>query len=255
MLLQDKVIVVMGATGLIGRALSDAIVSAGGTLVVADIDKKSVDDYVRDYESLEDRVVPVCVDITNKSHIDGLIEKIDKEKGRIDAVVNASYPRGRAFGTPLEEVEFKNFNENINCHLGGYFLLMQRFALYFKTQGHGNIVNISSIYGSMIPRFGIYEGTDMTMPIEYAAIKSALEHITRYFAKYYAKDGIRCNTLSPGGILDGQPEKFLESYNSYCGKTGMLQPSDLVGSLLFLLSEHSSHVTGQNLIVDDGFTL
>jgi NAD(P)-dependent dehydrogenase (short-subunit alcohol dehydrogenase family) len=95
----------------------------------------------------------------------------------------------------------------------------------------------------------------MTMPVEYAAIKSAIIHITRYFAQYYKANGIRCNTLSPGGIRDRQPDGFLEKYDSYCGEKGMLDAEDIAGSLLFLLSDASRYVTGQNVIVDDGFGL
>lgn len=95
----------------------------------------------------------------------------------------------------------------------------------------------------------------MTMPVEYAAIKAAIVHLTRYFAQYFKADGIRVNCISPGGILDKQDEKFLREYKSQCGEKGMLDPQDVTGSLLFLLSDASKYMTGQNLIVDDGFSL
>jgi NAD(P)-dependent dehydrogenase (short-subunit alcohol dehydrogenase family) len=95
----------------------------------------------------------------------------------------------------------------------------------------------------------------MTTPVEYAAIKSAVIHLTQYFAAYFKKDGIRCNSLSPGGILDRQPDSFLTAYAAHCGTKGMLDPADILGALLFLLSDASRYMTGQNLVVDDGFTL
>jgi len=91
--------------------------------------------------------------------------------------------------------------------------------------------------------------------VEYAAIKSSVIHLTRYFAQYFKRDGIRCNSLSPGGILDKQPESFLESYKSFCGTKGMLDSQDVIGTLLFLLSDASKYITGQNLVIDDGFSL
>ena len=107
----------------------------------------------------------------------------------------------------------------------------------------------------MAPRFEVYAGSSMTMPVEYAAIKSAVIQLTKYFAKYFLKDGIRCNALSPGGILDQQPDSFTSSYNKHCGAKGMLDPRDVVATLLYLLSDDSKYMTGQNLIIDDGFCL
>ena len=95
----------------------------------------------------------------------------------------------------------------------------------------------------------------MTMPVEYSAIKSAIIQLTRYFAKYFKEDGVRCNSLSPGGILDNQTDAFLEKYNSHCGTKGMLDPQDIAGVLVFLLSDASRYINGQNIIVDDGFTI
>ena len=95
----------------------------------------------------------------------------------------------------------------------------------------------------------------MTMPIEYSAIKSAVIMITRYFSQYFKVDGVRCNSLSPGGIYDHQPDSFLEKYNTYCGVKGMLDPQDLIGTLMFLLSDSSQYMSGQNITIDDGFSL
>jgi len=127
--------------------------------------------------------------------------------------------------------------------------------LYFQKQGYGNIINISSIYGVISPKFEIYNNTGMTTPVEYAAIKSGMLHLTKYMAKYFKGKNIRVNAISPGGILDGQPEEFLKKYNKQCLTKGMLDKNDLNGALVFLLSDMSKFVNGQNLIVDDGFVL
>jgi NAD(P)-dependent dehydrogenase (short-subunit alcohol dehydrogenase family) len=140
-------------------------------------------------------------------------------------------------------------------HIGGCFLASQQFAEYFKKQGRGNIINMASIYGTATPRFQIYDRTSMTMPVEYAAIKAAVIQLTKYMAQYFKRSGIRVNCISPGGILDGQPREFLASYNSYGASKGMLDPGDITGALLFLLSEMSEYVNGQNIVVDDGWSL
>ncbi len=100
-----------------------------------------------------------------------------------------------------------------------------------------------------------YDNTPMTMPVEYAAIKSGLIHLTKYMAKYFKGMNIKVNALSPGGILDKQPESFLEKYKEKCLNKGMLENSDLKGTLVYLLSDMSKYVNGQNIVVDDGFSL
>jgi len=95
----------------------------------------------------------------------------------------------------------------------------------------------------------------MTVPVEYSVIKSGLIHLTKYLAKFCKGKNIRVNSLSPGGIEDGQPEVFLKAYQEYCLSKGMLSPDDLTGGLVYLLGDESSFVNGQNLIIDDGFIL
>jgi NAD(P)-dependent dehydrogenase (short-subunit alcohol dehydrogenase family) len=114
---------------------------------------------------------------------------------------------------------------------------------------------MASIYGVVAPRFDIYAGTSMTMPVEYAVIKAGILHLTRYLAQYYKPQAIRVNALSPGGVFADQPADFVKKYNSHTAGGRMLNVDDLTGSLVYLLSSASAHVTGQNLIVDDGWTL
>jgi NAD(P)-dependent dehydrogenase (short-subunit alcohol dehydrogenase family) len=131
----------------------------------------------------------------------------------------------------------------------------QRFAKYFSNQGHGNILNIASIYGVIPPRFSIYKNLSITSPIEYAAIKSGLIHISKYFTKYYKGKNLRFNTISPGGIFDGHDEDFSKNYSAFCLNKGLLDPNDICGTVSFLLSNESQFINGQNIIIDDGFTL
>ncbi|MDP2761387.1 MAG: oxidoreductase, partial [Sideroxyarcus sp.] len=172
-----------------------------------------------------------------------------------DALVNNAYPRNKNYGRHFFDVEYADFCENLNLNLGGYFLTSQKLAGYFQKQGHGNIINISSIYGVIPPKFEVYDNTPMTMPVEYAAIKSAIIHLTKYMAKYFKGMNIRVNTLSPGGIFDHQPAAFLEAYRKQCLNKGMLDKSDICGTLVYLLSDLSAYVNGQNIVIDDGFSL
>jgi len=255
-MLEGKLVVVTGGAGLLGRAFAHRVAEQRGIAVVADIDAPAATRLADEIAAIHPgHAEAAVVDIVAKESVSALIADVSKRHGRIDAVVNNAYPRNRNYGRKLEDVTYEDFCENVDLHLGGYFLVAQQFGLYFKTQGAGNIVNMSSIYGLMAPRFGVYAGTPMTMPVEYAAIKSAVIQLTRYFAQYFKGDGVRVNCLSPGGILDRQPEDFTRAYNAHCNSKGMLDPRDIAGVLTFLLSDASRFITGQNFVVDDGFSL
>jgi NAD(P)-dependent dehydrogenase (short-subunit alcohol dehydrogenase family) len=255
-LLSNKVVVVTGGAGLLGKEFCTAIASHGGYAVVSDLNvgaaQRVADEINEQYPGCACAAV---MDITDKESIKAAIANVHASRASIDAVVNNAYPRNANYGRRLEDVTYDDFCANLSMHLGGYFLVAQQFAAFFRVQGRGNIINMSSIYGSMAPRFSLYEGTVMTMPVEYAAIKSGVEHLTRYFAQHLKGRNIRVNSLSPGGILDRQPQSFLDAYRSHCTSKGMLNAADLSGSLIYLLSDMSGHVVGQNLIVDDGFSL
>jgi len=254
-MLNDKVVVVTGGGGLLGRHFCNAIANQEGVAIVADVNLASARSVVAEIMENNGRAEAVVLDITDSTSVENLIASLHATYGRIDAVINNAYPRNKGWGKKLENVAYADFCENVGLHLGGYFLVAQKFALYFRANGGGNIVNMASIYGTQAPRFEIYSGTEMTMPVEYAAIKAAVIQLTQYFAQYFKTDKIRCNSLSPGGIHDHQPETFLRKYGSYCGTKGMLDPKDIIGALVFMLSDSSRYMNGQNLIVDDGFCL
>ncbi|WP_345980668.1 oxidoreductase [Sulfurimonas sp. HSL3-2] len=256
-MLKDKVVVVTGGAGLIGKEFIKAIVNNNGIAIIADINEAIGIEAKNDLSNKlnTNRIDFIQLDITSKESLIKCIKYVNEKYGKIDALVNNAYPRNKNYGRNFFDVEYSDFVENIGLNLGGYFTTSQQFAHYFSNQKYGNIINISSIYGVIAPRFEIYENTAMSMPIEYAAIKAALIHLTKYMSKYFKGMNIRVNTLSPGGILNNQPKDFLEKYNSYASTKGMLDPSDLTGSLIFLLSDSSKYINGQNIIIDDGWCL
>jgi len=257
MMLKDNVVVVTGGAGLIGQEFVKAIIENNGVAIVADINSE-LGNKIKSTLSKELNTTKIdyCqLDITSKKSLQECVSYLSNKYGRIDALVNNAYPRNKNYGKHFFDVEYDDFVENTGLNLGGYFVSSQQFAKYFQQQGHGNIINISSIYGVVAPRFEVYAGTKMTTPVEYAAIKSSLIHITKYMAKYFKGMNIRVNTLSPGGILDSQPESFLKEYKQKCLNKGMLDSEDLKGTLVYLLSDMSQFVNGQNIVVDDGFCL
>jgi len=252
-LVRDKVVIVTGGAGLLGRTFCQAIADNGGIAVVAEYDIAIAEKLCTSLENAS--IVPAQVNITDKNSIKALIATISEKYGRIDALVNSAYPRNKNYGKHFFDVAYSDFCENVGMNLGGYFLTSQQFAAYFEKQGYGNIINLASIYGVIAPRFEIYDNTHMTTPVEYAAIKSGLIHLTKYMAKYFKGKNIRVNTISLGGIEDKQPDPFLKAYKEFCLNKGMLDAKDISGTVLYLLSDLSEFVNGQNIVVDDGFTL
>jgi len=256
-MLKNKVIIITGGAGLLGKEFVKTVVEHHGTAIIADINAEAGESVksILSKELSSENIDFVLLDITSKESLQQTISYLDKKYGHIDALVNNAYPRNKNYGRNFFDVEYEDFCENLNLNLGGYFLASQQMAQYFQKQEHGNIINISSIYGVIAPKFEIYENIPMSMPIEYAAIKSALIHLTKYMAKYFKGMNIRVNAISPGGILNNQPQKFLDKYNNFASSKGMLDVVDLKGTLAYLLSDMSKYVNGQNIIVDDGFSL
>jgi len=257
MLLDGKVIVITGGAGLIGQEFAKAVMSQGGIAVIADIDEERMQYTVKELAQKfpSGKIDAFKLDVTSKDSLQECIDYVNRKYKKIDALINNAYPRNKNYGRHFFDVEYDDFVENLGMNLGGCIIPSQLFSLYFQEQGYGNIINISSIYGVIAPKFEIYGKTGMTMPVEYAAIKSGMLHLTKYMAKYFKGKNIRVNAISPGGILDSQPRKFLSEYNQQCSTKGMLDPKDLNGALIFLLSDMSSYINGQNIVVDDGFTL
>lgn len=245
-MLNDKKILVVGAGGLLGGHIVDRLLKHNATVIAADISLQNIQD------STNPRLTCVSLNLTDSSQVTDFFLEVNN----LDGVVNCSYPRNKNYGRHFFDVTLDDFNENLALHLGSSFLLMQQCAAFFLRKKHPfSLVNISSVYGVIAPRFGIYANTSMTMPVEYAAIKSAIIHLNKYVASYVKDSNFRINSVSLGGILDRQPESFLQEYKKFTLGKGMLDVEDIYGSILFLLSDHSKYINGQNIIVDDGFSL
>jgi NAD(P)-dependent dehydrogenase (short-subunit alcohol dehydrogenase family) len=245
--MKTNAIFIVGGAGLIGHALIKHLSFVGYNVVVGDLKFGCINP--------SENIFPLALNVDDEQSIDNAIEYIRREKFNLSSVINCVYPRTPNYGKKADEISLSDFQENVSLHLGGYFSVSQKFGRYFAQNGGGNIINFSSIYGSVMPRFELYEGTNMTMPVEYAAAKSGILQMTKYFAKLYKKNAVRYNCVSPGGVFDGQSQTFIDRYNKYCGSLGMLAPEDLCGVVEFLLSDNARYITGQEIIIDDGFSL
>ena len=256
MLLEGKVIAVIGANCPIGREAAAAIVKHEGTVVTASRSGKMASSFLDNFSTEERKRVDVTtVDVNIPESVEKFLEGITQRHGQCNGILNLAFPRNKQFGAKFEDVTYPSFLENVGNHLGGAFLVCQKAAALFTSQGGGSIINCSSVYGFMTPRFNIYEDTSMTKEVEYVTTKAAIIQLTRYLAQYLKGKGIRVNCISPGGVFKDQPQPFVDKYNAQCNIKGMLDGKDIAGTIVFLLSDLATHLTGQNIVVDDGFSL
>lgn len=242
MILKNKVIVVTGGSGLLGNAFIKDLSNEGANVINADINVKT------------DFAKGTChLDITNPLMVEKAILDIYNYFGKIDGLVNNAYPRTEDWGKKFEDVTFDSWSKNVDMQMNSYFFCCQQVLKYMALQKSGCIVNIASIYGVLGNDFSVYEGTQMTSPAAYSAIKGGIINFSRFLSSYYGKSGIRVNTVSPGGIFDYQNPIFVENYNKKVPMGRMGNPDDIAPSVAFLLSDKAKYITGHNLIVDGGW--
>jgi NAD(P)-dependent dehydrogenase (short-subunit alcohol dehydrogenase family) len=256
--LGGKVVIITGGAGMIGRSFVREVVEQGGTAIIADVDENEGNKVLSELQADLDvsRIEFIKVDINHIESVQDMVERVLGKYQKIDALVNNAYPRNKNYGRKFEDVEYVDFCENINLHLGGYFLVSKEISKVMVRQKNGVIIFIASIYGFMAPRFELYENTDFTSPVEYSAIKGGVLSLTKYLASYLGKHGIRVNALSPGGVHNNQSESFVSQYTKkVIVGPRMAETQDLSGALTFLLGDSSRYVTGQNIVVDGGWSI
>lgn len=261
--LKDRVILITGAAGLIGREYVNALASAGASVVVADIDPEKAASVAGEANG---KTLPVCLDVTQPESVQAMVGKAVDTYGRIDGLVNnaALDPKCDPQHADKHQLTFENFplmlwQQALDVNITGMFLCAQAVAPQMKKQGNGVIVNISSIYGLVGPDQRLYEKDEpgaalFYKPVTYTVTKSAVLGLTKYLAAYFARQPIRVNTLTLGGVYNDHEEDFLKRYTWRAPIGRMAQPNEYCGALIFLLSEASSYMTGSNLVVDGGWT-
>lgn len=241
--LTDRIIIVTGGNGLLGKEIISKITQEGGFCINVDVN----------HETTENLSAIKC-DITNTESVDECIKLIINKYKKIDGLVNNAYPRTSDWGNKYEDINFQSWQKNIDYQLNSYFYFTQQTSKYMVEQKKGSIINMASVYGIVGPDFTVYDGTTMTMPAAYSAIKGGLINLTRYLASYLGPNNVRVNTISPGGIFDNQNQSFVDNYNKKVPMRRMGLPDDISPSVVFLLSDDAKYITGQNIAVDGGWT-
>jgi NAD(P)-dependent dehydrogenase (short-subunit alcohol dehydrogenase family) len=242
-MLKNKVIIVTGGSGLIGRCIVNDLKKKGAQVVNAEIS------VVTNIESGN-----INCDITSEKSVNNLLLTVLEKYGRIDGLVNNAYPRTKDWGEKFEDIPLDSWRKNVDMQLNSVFLLCQKVIAQMVIQNCGAIVNIGSIYGVVGNDFTIYEGYGGTSPAAYAAIKGGIINFSRYLASYFGKYNIRVNCVSPGGIKDNQNPSFIERYEYKSLLKRMGRAEEIAPAVSFLLSEEASFITGHNLMVDGGWT-
>ena len=256
--LASQKFLITGGAGLLGRAVAQELVMSGASVLLVDHNQDSLEAFRSILEEVDSEAQVECfnLDITNQLECHRIFnDPTINHLGKIDGVIHCAYPRNEDWGTEFQELKLSSLNENIGMQLGGSLVLAQAALNHFVQNGGGHLILVSSIQGFCAPKFDHYSGTKMVSPIEYSAVKAGLINSVRWLAKYYANKNIRVNCISPGGILDKQPESFLKRYRESCTNFGMLSPQQVAQPIAFLLSSCSSAINGQNSVVDDGWSL
>lgn len=251
--LNETVAVVTGGAGLIGCELCAGLAEQGATVVIADADATAGEKLA---DEIGEQAQFIATDVTSAASVEKLVESTVEEFGSLDVLVNTAYPRNENYGQPYEEMTIEDWRTNVDLHLTSYFYTSYCASLVMKNQeSGGSIINFGSTYGVQAPDFTTYEGLDMTSPVEYAAIKGGILNLVRYMASYLGEDGVRVNSVSPGGVFDDHDPEFVANYRQRTPLRRMASPADLVGPVVFLASDAAGYVTGHNLVVDGGWTI
>lgn len=260
--LSNKTAIVTGALGLIGKEHCKALSEAGANVVVADLDEKLCVEFAN---TLSTKSIGFSIDVTIPGSLKKCRDKVLETFGRIDILVNNAAindmfenPKAASEQSKFENYPLDLWQKSVDVNLTGVFLCSQIFGSQMAKQKSGSIINIASTYGIIAPDQSLYKKEDGSQsfykPPAYSATKGAVIMFTRYLAAYWGKDGVRVNTLSPGGVENSQDDYFIQKYSAKTPLGRMAKPDDYKGALVFLASDASSYMTGANLVVDGGWT-
>lgn len=262
--LDDKVAIVTGATGFLGRVEAKTLADAGANLVLVDINQSECTKLANEF-SLDYKIncIGVQADISDKSSVVNLLNEINKNYRKIDILVNNAAIddkiKDKTKKRTFEEYSVDDWKRIIDVNLTGQFLTSQIIGSKMALQRGGSIINILSIYGILSPDQRIYNSDDskefdFVKSPAYGASKAGLMNLTKYLATLWAEKGVRVNAITLGGIRYQQNEEFIKKYSSKVPMNRMGEKEEIRGALLLLASDMSSYITGANIIVDGGMS-
>jgi NAD(P)-dependent dehydrogenase (short-subunit alcohol dehydrogenase family) len=267
--LDNKIIVITGATGLLGRKHAEAIACYGGTPILLDLSQQAVNDFANELnEKYKVGAVGFAIDITDEKAIEKNVKQLIEKFAKIDGLVNnaANNPKvedsKEVNFSRLENFPLNIWTNDIAVGLTGSFLCAKHYGFAISQNANGgSIVNISSDLGLIAPdqrlykKNGIDDNLQNVKPVTYSVVKTGLIGLTRYLATYWADKDVRCNAMCPGGVKNGQPDYFLEEVNKRIPMGRMAKSYEYQGALIWMLSDASNYLNGAIIPVDGGRTV
>lgn len=263
----DKVVLVTGAAGIIGGTLAEAFLEDGARVVLTDLNHTALlEKHAALLERLPtDRYLLRAADITEEEDVTACVKSAVAKWGRIDVLINnaaidAKFDREHA--DTFNESRFENFpldtfQRSVEVNMIGTIRMTQHVVREMLRTGGGSIINLASTYSLVAPNQDLYDfgtGTVNFKPVDYVATKSFIPNYTRYLATFYAKNGIRCNTVVPHAIFNDHGEKFLKNFRPLSPMQRMSRRDELIGPFILLASDASTYMTGSTVVVDGGWT-
>ncbi|MFQ3599251.1 MAG: SDR family oxidoreductase [Chloroherpetonaceae bacterium] len=264
--LERKVAVVTGSLGLIGKQHCYALAEAGASVVVTDMNQEKCVAFADELSNtFQRKMLGVAADITKPDSLKALRDAILNTFGKLDVLVNNAAindmfenPTAAAELSKFENYPLELWQKSLEVNVTGVFLCSQILGTEMAKRGSGSIINVASTYGIVAPDQSIYRKPDGSQQFwksaAYPATKGAVISFTRFLAAYWGNQGVRVNTLSPGGVENAQDDYFLKNYSAKTMLGRMAEPIDYKGAIVFLASDASAYMTGANLIVDGGWT-
>lgn len=250
--LDGRVAIVTGGLGKLGTAIVQALSEAGAGVTILDDNRDGWQERRGDFPGT---VTFEACDVTDLAAIPEVVATLEQRLGGLAIWVNCAYPRTADWGTPPQQDTVESWRGNVEMQMVSYCLFADHAAqrMAARAQG-GSIVNIASIYGVTGPDFTVYEGTDLTTPAAYAAIKGGVIAHSRFLASYYGRSGVRVNALCAGGVRADQPAEFIDAYSRRTCLGRMAEAEEIAPAVAFLASDAASYITGTAMMVDGGWT-
>jgi NAD(P)-dependent dehydrogenase (short-subunit alcohol dehydrogenase family) len=254
--LHGRVAVVVGGAGRIGRPLCRALWEAGASVAVLDVDESAARATLAELAPAEGRrAAAISANVADAADLDRACERISRELGPPDILVNAAQYRGGGFySSRVEDYPIEAWQKVIEVNLTGVHLACQTFGRSMIARGGGSIINLASTYGLVSPDPRIYGESGVNSPVAYAAAKAGVINLTRYLAVHWRDQNIRVNCLVPGGVFDRQGDEFVAQYSQRTPLGRMASADEYQGAVLFMASSSASYMTGAVLAVDGGWT-